>query len=312
MIQRRYAGAMRVLVTGATGFIGHTLVPALRRDGHTVVAWVRSLDRARQRLDAAVELVRVDAGFDALVSAVSRVDGVVNLAGEPLIGRRWTPDRRRALETSRVDLTRNLVRAMAVAPAKPRVLVSASAVGYYGDRGDERLSEQSPAGDDFLAHLCRGWEDAAMAARAHGVRVVVSRFGVVLGPDGGALARMMLPFKLGLGGPIGSGRQYMPWIHIDDVAAFVAAALADAGCRGPTNMVAPQVATNRMFTAALGRAVHCPAVLPVPAFALRLIFGEAATVLLASQRVEPRALLDRGFSFVFPGLDAALASIISR
>jgi uncharacterized protein len=312
MIQRRYAGAMRVLVTGATGFIGHTLVPALRREGHTVVAWVRSRERARQRLDTAVELVLVDDGFDALVSALSRADGVVNLAGEALIGRRWTPERRRALETSRIDLTRNLVRAVAVAPAKPRVLVSASAVGYYGDRGDERLAEQSSAGGDFLARLCRGWEDAAMAARAHGVRVVVSRFGVVLGKGGGALAQMMVPFKLGLGGPIGTGRQYMPWIHVDDVAAFVAAALGDDGWRGPINLVAPQEATNRVFTAALGRALHRPAVLPVPAFALRSIFGEAATVLLASQRIEPRALLDRGFPFAFPGLDAALASIISR
>src|SRR5215831_10197569 len=214
MIQRRYAGAMRVLVTGATGFIGHTLVPALRRSGHTVVAWVRSLERARQRLDADVELVRVDAGYDALVAAVSRVDGVVNLAGEPLIGRRWTAERRRALEMSRVDLTRNLVRAIAVSPTQPRVLVSASAVGWYGDRGDEPLTEQSSAGDDFLARLCLDWEDAAMAARAHRVRVVVSRFGVVLGKGGGALAQMLMPFKLGLGGPIGTGGQYMPWIHI--------------------------------------------------------------------------------------------------
>jgi uncharacterized protein (TIGR01777 family) len=303
---------MRVLVTGATGFIGHTLVPALRRDGHTVVAWVRSLERARQRLDAAVEPVRVDAGFDALVSAISRVDGIVNLAGEPLIGKRWTPERRRALETSRVDLTRNLVRAIAVSPTRPRVLVSACAVGWYGDRGDEPLSEQSPPGDDFLARLCRGWEDAATAARGHGVRVVVSRFGVVLGKGGGALAQMLPPFRLGLGGPIGSGRQFMPWIHIDDVTTFVAAALADEGYQGSINVVAPQEATNRTFTAALARALHRPAVLPVPAFVVRAIFGEASIVLLASQRVEPRALGDRGFPFTFPELDGALASIIPR
>lgn len=303
---------MRVLVTGATGFIGRALVPKLQRDGHTIVAWVRAPERARDQLGDAVDLVRADAGFDALVAAVSRVDGVVNLAGEPLVGKRWTPERRLALETSRVDLTKNLVRAIGVSPTPPRVLLSQSAVGWYGDRGDERLTEQSPPGDDFLARLCRGWEDAAMAARARGLRVVVSRTGVVLGKSGGALAPMLLPFKLGLGGPIGNGRQYMPWIHIDDFTAFFAAAFADDRYEGPINAVAPQEVTSRAFTAALGRALHRPAVLPAPAFVLRAIFGEAAIVLLASQRVEPRALRDRAFHFAFPELGRALASILGR
>jgi uncharacterized protein (TIGR01777 family) len=299
---------MRVLFAGA-GFLGRAAIARLRRDGHAVAAWVRSPDRARAALGPDVELVPIDAGLAALTAAVSAADGVVNLAGEPLVGRRWTAVRRRALEDSRVRLTADLVRAIDVAATKPRVLVSASAVGWYGDRGDERLTEASAPGDDYLAQLCRRWEDAAVVARRSGVRVVLSRTGVVLGTGGGALAPMLLPFRLGLGGPIGSGRQYFPWIHLDDFTAMVAAALSDDRYEGPINAVAPQEATSREFTAALGRALHRPAVLPAPAFALRAIFGEAATVLLASQRAVPRALLDRGFPFAFPNLDRALGSI---
>src|SRR5713226_3817778 len=301
---------MRIVVTGATGFLGRALTARLRADGHTVVAWVRSVERARRMLGADVELVRADAGFAALTDALARADAVANFAGAPLIGKRWTPERRRVLEDSRVQVTNDLVRAIGTARTRPRVLVSGSAVGWYGDRGDERLTEQSTPGDDFLARLCRQWEDAAMAAQAFGVRVVVSRTGVVLGRGGGALAQMLPPFRLGLGGPIGSGGQYLPWIHQQDFVAFIAAALADDRYRGPVNGVAPEEATSRTFAAALGRALHRPAILPAPAFALRAIFGEAATVLLASQRVEPRALRERGFAFAFPDLASALASII--
>src|SRR5262249_8676761 len=303
---------MRVFITGATGFLGSALTARLVADGHRVVAWVRSIERARARLGADVDLVQVSAGFDALIAGVSGADAVVNLAGEPLIGRRWTVERRLVLEASRVQVTDDLVRAVAAASARPRVLVSGSGCVCYGDRVDERLTEQSSRGDDFLGRLCRDWERAAMAADALGLRVVLSRTAVVLGRGGGALAQMLPPFKLGLGGPIGSGRQYMPWIHLSDFTASLAAALTDARYRGPITAVAPQEATSRAFAAALGHALHRPAVLPVPAFALRAIFGEAATVLLASQRVEPRALLDRGFIFSFPDLDGALASIIPR
>jgi len=302
---------MRVLFAGA-GFLGRAAIARLRRDGHAVAAWVRSPDRARAALGPDVELVPIDSGSAALTAAVSAADGVVNLAGEPLVGRRWTAARRRALEDSRVRLTADLVRAIDAAATKPRVLVSANAVGWYGDRGDERLTEASAPGDDYLAQLCRRWEDAAGAARRSGVRVVVSRTAVVLGTGGGALAPMLLPFRLGLGGPIGSGRQYFPWIHLDDFTAMVAVALSDDRYEGPINAVAPQETTSREFTAALGRALHRPAVLPAPAFALRAIFGEAATVLLASQRAVPRALLDRGFRFAFPDLDRALLSIFSE
>jgi uncharacterized protein len=303
---------MRVFVTGATGFIGRALIARLRADGHTVVAWVRSVERARRTLSGDVELVDAAGGFAALTDALRRADGVVNFAGEPLLGKRWTPERRRMLDDSRVQLTKDLVRAIQATNAKPRVLVSGSAVGWYGDRGDERLTEQSAPGDDFLAHLCRRWEDAAMAAQASGLRVVLSRTGVVLGRGGGALAQMLPPFRLGLGGPIGSGRQYLPWIHQQDFVAVIATALTDERYRGPVNGVAPQEATSRTFAAALGRALHRPAVLPAPAFALKALFGEAATVLLASQRVEPRALRELGFVHAFPDLDSALASIIPR
>ncbi len=303
---------MRVFLTGATGFLGSALVARLCGDGHIVAAWVRSVDRARSRLGPDVELVPVTAGFDALTAAVSRADAVVNFAGESLIGRRWTSARRRAFEASRVGVTQDLVRAIAAASTRPRVLMSGSAVGWYGDRGDEWLTEESSSGDGFLARLCRDWENAAMAARAHGVRVVLSRTAVVLGREGGALAQMLLPFSLGLGGPIGNGRQYMPWIHLSDFTGFVTTALADERYQGPINAVAPQDVTSRTFAAALGRALHRPAVLPAPAFALRAIFGEGATVVLASQRVEPRALLERGFTFAFRDLDRALASIIPR
>jgi uncharacterized protein (TIGR01777 family) len=303
---------MRIVVTGATGFIGRALTARLRADGHAVLAWVRSPDRARARLGADVELLRADGGVVALTDAVARADAVVNLAGEPLLGRRWTPERRRVLEDSRVQVTKDLVLAIESARTRPRVLVSGSAVGWYGDRGDERLTEQSTPGDDFLARLCRQWEAAATAAQASGVRVVLSRTGVVLGRDGGALAQMLPPFRLGLGGPIGSGRQYLPWIHQEDLVAFLAAAVVDDRYRGPVNGVAPDEATSRTFAAALGRALHRPAILPAPAFALRALFGEAATVLLASQRVEPRVLSGLGFRFAFPDLASALTDVLNR
>jgi len=301
---------MRVLITGATGFIGRALVPRLQRDGHTIVAWVRSESRARGLLGADVDLVPASSGHTALVDALGGVDAVVNLAGEPLIGKRWTPERRRVLEASRVGVTTDLVRAIAAATPRPRVLVSGSAVGWYGDRGAEPLTETSKPGADFLAHMCRDWENAARAAELSGVRVVLLRTGVVLGRNGGALAQMLPPFKLGAGGPIGNGRQYLPWIHLHDLVSAVAAMIADERYRGPVNGVAPEEATSRAFATALGRALHRPAILPTPAFALRAIFGEAATVLLASQRVAPAVLIGHGFTFAFPTLDAALADIV--
>jgi uncharacterized protein (TIGR01777 family) len=300
---------MRVLIAGATGFIGRALVPVLRHAGHSVAVWAQSESRARARLGAEVDVIPAT-DFDALVAALESCDAVVNLAGEPIVGRRWTAARRRSLRESRVDVTEQLVGAIARARRRPRVLVSGSAVGYYGNRGDQILDEDASPGDDFLARLCQDWEAAAREAETLGLRVVTLRTGVVLGRDGGALARMLPPFKLGFGGPIGSGRQYVPWIHLRDLVQIVAWALHDARCRGPINAVAPAPVTSRKFAKALGRVVGRPAVLPIPGAALRLLFGDAAVVLLDSQRADPGALRRLGFEFAFPSVAGALADIV--
>jgi uncharacterized protein (TIGR01777 family) len=301
---------MRVLVTGATGFIGRALVPVLRRDGHQITAWVRSAARARSRLGAEVETVEAGTGIAALTAALEQCDAVVNLAGEPIMGGRWTPARRARLRDSRVGFTEQLVRALAATRRRPRVLVSGSAVGCYGDKGAEVLTEASPQGDGFLAGLCRDWEAAAHGAELLGLRVVLLRTGVVLGRDGGALAQMVVPFSLGVGGPVGGGAQFMPWIHLHDLVQIVATALVDERYRGAVNAVAPEPVTNREFAAALGRALRRPAILPSPALALRMVFGEASTVLTSSQRVVSEVLRDHGVPFAFPTLDTALADII--
>jgi uncharacterized protein len=301
---------MRVFVTGATGFIGRALVPRLQRDGHTVIVWTRSAARARARLGADVEIVTGPLGGPAAIGALQGCEGVVNLAGEPILGQRWSRTRRAQLESSRVQLTEQLVDAMAAAGVRRTVLVSGSAVGYYGDRGDEILSESSPHGNDYLAELCIRWEWAARKAENLGARVVLLRTGVVFGREGGALAQMLPPFRLGVGGPIGSGRQYVPWIHLHDLVSVIATALTDARYWGPVNGVAPEPVTARDVAYAIGGALHRPAALPVPAVALRTIFGEAAVVLLASQRVEPRELTACGFDWEFPSLGAALDDIL--
>lgn len=301
---------MRVLIAGATGFIGRALVPRLQRDGHTVVVWARSETRALALLGADVDIVSTSAGQDALVAALSRCDAVVNLTGETLLARRWTPARRAALRASRIDVTAQLVGAIEAASSRPRVLVSGSAVGFYGDRGDELLDETSSSRDDFLSQLCRDWEAAAERAVGLGVRVVRLRTGVVVGRAGGALSQMLIPFKAGVGGPVGSGRQYFPWIHQYDLVNLIAVALQDERYVGAVNAVAPDVVTSRMFARALGRALRRPAILPTPAFVLRAIFGEAAVVVLASQRVEPAVARRLGFVWRFPSLDAALQDVV--
>jgi uncharacterized protein (TIGR01777 family) len=302
---------VRVFVTGATGFIGQALVARLRNDAHSVVAWVRSPARAQNLLDPEVEIVTGDAASAAVTGALRGCHAVVNLSGEPLVGKRWTAARRVVLEQSRVQFTEALVNAMATHAGQPAVFVSASAVGYYGNRADEVLTEESSQGDDFLANLCSRWESAARLAETKlASRVVILRMGVVLG-RGGALARMLPPFRLGLGGPIGSGRQYLSWIHGRDLVAFIATALNDERYRGPINLVAPEQATSREFARALGRAVKVPAIMPIPALALKAIFGEAASVLLDSQRVEPRILKSLGFWWAFPTLQSALKEIVA-
>lgn len=300
---------MKILVTGATGFVGRALVPRLLADGHGVVVQSRSPERAKNALGADVEVVSSD---EAWSSVLQGVDGIVNLAGEPIISGRWTDKKKAALVASRVDRTETMVEAIGTMSERPSVLVSASAVGYYGDRGSDVLHEDSARGDDFLAELCDGWERAANAAKAHGLRVVTPRIGVVLGRGGGALEKMLPAFKMGGGGKLGSGDQYMPWIHIADLVELIRTALVDERYEGAVNATAPKPVDNKTFTSALGQALHRPTIVPVPSFALKAIFGEAAQVLLEGQRAEPKRALDLGFTFAFPTIEAALEDVVAE
>jgi uncharacterized protein (TIGR01777 family) len=247
----------------------------------------------------------------APLEALLGVDAVFNLAGEPVAEGRWTEDKKRRIRDSRVIGTRNLVAGLRALDRKPDVLVSASAVGYYGDRGDEELDETSPAGRGFLADVCTAWEREALAAEALGVRVVCVRIGIVLTPGGGALARMLTPFKLGAGGRLGSGKQWMPWIHIDDVVGMLVHASRTAAVRGAMNAVSPHPVTNADLTRALGHAVHRPAFLSVPRTALRIAFGEMSEIMMASQRALPRVAERTGYAFKHTQLDGALAAVMA-
>ncbi len=300
---------MKIFITGSTGFIGRALVLRLQRDGHRIVAWTRNETSARSKLGADVELLSADCADAALQQSLAECDAVVNLAGEPLIGR-WTSSRRMRIAASRVALTERLVAAMTSASRTPSVFVSGSAVGYYGDRGEELLTENSAPADDYLGQLCQDWESAALKAEGAGVRVVLLRTGIVLGRDGGALAKLLTPFRLGLGGPIGSGKQYMPWIHLHDEVEIIAMALVDERYFGAINGAAPDPVSNREFARALGRALHRPAFMPLPGFVLKAVLGEAASVLLGGQRATPKQLMSLGFSFAYPNIDAALSDIV--
>jgi uncharacterized protein (TIGR01777 family) len=300
---------MRIVITGATGFVGRRLVEQLRSRGHALGAWVRSPATAARTLGPDVTLIDASGGRSAMQAAIAEADAIVNLAGEPVIGRRWTEPQKQALRASRVDVTDHIVDAIAAAP-RPRVLVSASAVGYYGDTGAREVDEASPPGTDFLAELSVAWEAAALRAERQQTRVCVVRIGLVLGRDGGVLGSMLPVFRLGLGGPIGSGSQYFPWVHIDDLVGIIIAALERDDHRGPLLAVAPGIVTNREFARALGHALHRPAVFKVPAFALRLALGESAAALLAGQRAVPRRTQALGHRFRFPELAAALQDLL--
>jgi len=296
---------MRIFITGATGFVGRALTLRLLRDGHAVVAWTRNPEAARDVLGAEVTIASTD-----LDTQVGSADAVVHLAGEPVLGGRWTKHRRQRLWDSRVGLAERLVASMARADHRPGVLVSASAVGLYGDRGDEVLDEDSPPGTGFLPDLCRAWEAAATAATSLGVRVVPVRIGVVLGRGGGALGPLLSMGRWGLSGPIGSGRQWVPWIHLDDLVEMLVRAIGDPALSEPILAVAPHRVRQRDFAAAIGAALGRPAVLPTPAPVLRLALGDAASVLLDSQAVLPSRAEAIGFRYRFPTLDAALADIV--
>lgn len=300
---------MRIAVTGATGFIGKALCLRLTRDGHRVTALVRDAARGRASLGAAVECAAWS-DESATGEALARAEAVVNLAGEPILDKRWTAARKQELVRSRLVVTERLVAQLGRRAGAPVVLVSASAVGYYGDGGERELDERVAAGDDFAARLCRDWEAAAQAAEAHGARVVLARLGIVLGHGGGALASMLPLFSRGLGGRIGSGEQWVPWIHLDDVVAALTRAIVDSALRGPVNVVAPAPVRNRELAAELGQALGRSARLPTPALALRAALGERASLLLGSQRALPRILEAAGFAFRYTALPKALAAAL--
>jgi uncharacterized protein (TIGR01777 family) len=305
---------MRVAITGATGLIGTRVSAALRARGDTVVALSRHAGAARDRLGGDVEVVQWadPLGTPAPPAALAGADGVIHLLGEP-VAQRWTEQARTAIRDSRALGTRNLVRTLAqLSPEeRPGVLVSQSATGYYGPRGDERLTESSPAGDDFLAGVVVAWEAEAHAAEPL-LRVVCMRTGVVLAPAGGALEKMLPVFRLGIGGPVGSGRQYVPWIHVDDVVGGLLHALDDGSLHGPVNLTAPEPVTNRELSHALGRALHRPAFWPVPGAAVKLLYGGMAAIVLTGQRAVPAQLSASGFPFRYPDLDAALADVVAQ
>lgn len=294
---------MRIVVTGGTGFLGSALVAHLRSAGHVVSVLTRRPTRQGE-----IEW-NPGRGSAVLVSALRGADAVVNLAGAS-IAQRWTTAHKRALWESRVPLTRALVEAMAQVNPPPGVLVSGSAIGIYGDRGDAPLTETSAPGNDFLASLGTAWEQEALAA-APRTRTVLLRTGIALERSGGALPQMALPFHFFAGGPIGSGRQYLSWIHRDDWVAMTTWALTNPAVSGPLNVTAPEPVTNREFTKTLGRALHRPAFMPAPGFALRVVLGEMANLILEGQRVLPAKAGELGFRFRYPQLEPALRAIYS-
>lgn len=301
---------MKVTVTGATGLIGSRLVAALRDRGDEVTVLSRDPGRATSALGVAAELWEPLSG-PAPASALEQRDAVVHLAGEN-VAQRWTSTTKRAIRDSRVFGTRNLLAGLRSATSRPGVLISGSAVGYYGSQGAQRLDESAPAGDDFLAQVCVAWEQAAAGATDLGMRLALIRTGVVLDRSGGALAKMLPPFRAGVGGPVAGGRQYVPWIHAGDVVGLIVAALEDDRYLGPLNASAPEPVTNAEFSKALGRALHRPALAPVPGLAVRLLYGEMAEIVTGGQRAIPARPVALGHHFEHPDLDLALRSALER
>ncbi len=305
---------MRVVITGATGLIGRGVIDALRRRGDAVVALSRNATSAAKRLGPHVEIHEWAAptSSPAPAQALSGADAVIHLLGEP-VAQRWTSETQAAIRDSRVLGTRNLVNGLRAVPAedRPTVLVSQSATGYYGPRDATPLDESAPPGHDFLAGVVVGWETEAEEAEDLG-RVVLTRTGVVLAPVGGALDKMLPFFRLGLGGPVAGGRQYVPWIHVDDVVGALLRALDDSALSGAVNVSAPAPATNQELSYALGRALHRPAFWPVPAAALKLLYGSMSTIVVTGQRVIPKQLESVGYAFRYPQLDDALKAVVSQ
>ena len=303
---------MRVTLTGATGLIGSAIVAALTDRGDEVTVLSRDPERARARLGDEVQAAHWDPQSEpAPAQALAGCDAVVNLAGEP-IAQRWSELVKRTIRDSRVTGTRNLVQGLAEVDAdvRPRVMVSSSAIGYYGARGAEPIDEEASPGGDFLAQVCARWESEARAVTVLQVRSVQVRTGVVLDREGGALAKMLPPFRLGIGGPVAGGRQYVAWIHRDDLVGMMLSALQDARWSGPVNATAPEPVSNRRLSRALGRVLHRPALLPVPGFALRALYGEMAEIVTTGVRAVPAKALVLGYEFKYPELEDALRATL--
>jgi uncharacterized protein (TIGR01777 family) len=303
---------MKVIITGSGGLVGRALVRSLLADGHSVTRLVRGgAQQFRTPGSAAVEWNPESGAVDA--KELEGHDAAVHLAGEPVAEGRWDDEKKRRIMDSRAKGTRVLAETLAGLSEKPRVLVSASATGFYGDRGAEVMREESASGEGFLSEVCREWEKATLAASQAGIRVVHLRIGFVLSGEGGGLQKMLTPFKMGVGGKVGSGRQYVSWITLEDLVRIIRRAIDDESLRGPVNAVAPGAVTNEEFTKALGHVLGRPTILPVPVFALRLAFGEVAdAVMLASTRVEPARLKEAGFEFKDTNIEGALRHVLKK
>ncbi|HKL53936.1 MAG TPA: TIGR01777 family oxidoreductase [Wenzhouxiangellaceae bacterium] len=296
---------MRILITGATGFIGQPLCRELADKDHELLAVSRSPDEARDKLPEGTD---IQANISDFIDAAP--EAVINLAGEPIAEGRWTDEKKRRIVESRVDITRAIVELCGKAENPPNVLVSASAMGYYGDQGDREVTEDTPPNHEFVHEICDRWESEARKAEACGARVAIARIGLVLDQGGGMLARTLTPFKLGLGGRLGDGTQYMPWIHREDMVRVLIFLLERDELSGPFNASAPNPVTNAEFTQALANALHRPAVLPAPAIALKLAFGEMSRLLLTGAKMLPKRLEEAGFEFRYAELKEALAEIL--
>jgi uncharacterized protein (TIGR01777 family) len=305
---------MRILVSGSTGFLGTSLVETLQGQGHAIARLVRPGSVRKEAAGANSQAIAWDpvAGqFDA--AGAEGADALIHLAGASIAGGRWNASRKELLRTSRIDATRHLMGALAKLQRPPRVIVAASAVGYYGNRGDETLTEASAPGNDLLAGLCREWEAETASGAEFGARVVSLRFGIILAAHGGALGQMALPFKLGAGGRLGDGRQWMSWLTLREAVSIIQFALATSGLAGPVNAVTPNPVRNNEFTSVLAKTLRRPALFPAPAFALRLALGEMAdALLLGSQKVMPSKLAAAGYSFLQPDLASALAEVFRK
>ncbi len=294
---------MKILISGASGMIAGHLIPVLESKGHSLWKLVRGKSAAENEI-----VWSSKDGFSVEEAAkLEGFDAVIHLAGDNVASENWSAEKKKKIRASRIDGTRFLIDALAKCDSKPKTLISASAIGFYGNREDEVLTEDSVVGEGFFPEICSGWEIEAMKAKDFGTRVVTPRIGVVLAPDGGALEKMLTPFKLGVGGVVGSGKQWMSWIAIEDLVGLIAFALENESIEGPLNATAPNPVTNETFTKTLGRVLHRPTFIPVPEFAIKLLFGEMGeTLLLQGNRVVPKKALDAGYEFKFPELEEAI------